>query len=385
MLKNYCFLLLIGIFLASCMSSQKMLQRGQYDRAIEKSAGKLAKKPNNQKELEVLTEAFELANLFDQERIEFLEKEGLDESQVEIYELYEQLNRRQNRVRRLPSSVRSQFTFVNYDDEIINSKAAAADISYQSALAFLEQGGRQNARIAWQQFETANNIYPGYLDVENKLREAHEQGINQALFVIENESDMVLPEAFDEELKKASLKDLNTFWLNFDTYENDLDYDYFLILRVQEIAISPETTDRETFTETREIQDGMKYELDDDGNVKKDSLGNDIRVPNMVTVSAEVKEIVQQKKAFVGGSLDVYDIATDQLMKTDQISVEAVFSHRSAEVSGNSKAISEETATLAGQKPVPFPRNEAMLLDAASLLKDQSKSLISRNRRMLED
>ncbi|MEX2347553.1 MAG: hypothetical protein WD604_18150 [Balneolaceae bacterium] len=385
MMKKYSFLILISIFMASCMSSQKMLQRGQYDRAIEKSAGKLAKKPGNEKELNVLTEAFELANMFDLERIEFLEKEGLDESHVEIYDLYEQLNRRQNIVRRLPSQVRSQFSFVNYDDNIIESKAAAANISYRRGLDYLRQGGRINARRAYSEFETANSIYPGYEDVNDMLVEAHQLGISHSLFMIENESEMILPEDFDEELRKVSLKDLNTFWLNFDTNENDLDYNFFLVLSIKEIDISPESVDRRTYTETREIQDGMKYDLDENGNVKKDSLGNDIRVPNMVTVSAEVQESVQQKTALVGGSLDIYDIVTDQLVKTDRISVEAVFSHSSAEFSGNSEALSEETARFAERSPVPFPGNEAMLMDAASLLKEQSKSIISRNRRMLEE
>lgn len=385
MIKKYSLLILTGIVLASCVSSQKMLQRGQYDRAIDKSAKKLAKKPNNEKELYVLREAFELANMFDLERIEFLEKEGLEESQVEIYQLYERLNRRQDKIRRLPSQVRSQFTFVNYDDDIIESKAAAADISYDSAVAFLEQGGRQNARIAYQQFETANNIYPGYRDVDDKLIEAHTKGINHALFVIENQSDRVLPENFDEELRKATLKELNTFWLNFDTYENpDLDYSYFLVLNIREIEISPETVDRRTFTESREIQDGTRYDLDQNGNVRKDSLGNDIRVPNMVTVSAEVTETTQSKAALVGGSLDIYEIATDQLIKTDNIAVEAVFEHFSAEYSGSSDALSEESKQKVERRMIPFPGTEAMLLDAARLLKDQSKTIIARNRRMLE-
>lgn len=385
MMKKYSLLILTGIVLASCVSSQKMLQRGQYDRAIDKSAKKLAKKPNNEKELYVLQEAFELANLFDLERIEFLEKEGLEESQVEIYQLYEQLNQRQNKVRRLPSQVRNQFTFVNYDDDIIESKAAAADISYNSALAFLEDGGRENARIAYQQFETANNIYPGYRDINDRMLEAHEKGMNNALFVIENESERVLPEDFDEELRKATLKELNTFWLNFDTYENpDLDYDYFLVLNIKDIEISPETVDRSSYTESKEIQDGTRYDLDDNGNVRKDSLGNDIRVPNLVTVSAEITETVQTKSALVGGSLDIFEIATDQLIKTDNIAVEAVFEHFSAEYSGSSDALSEESLQNIEQRMIPFPGTEAMLLDAAALLKEQSKTIIARNRRMLE-
>lgn len=49
--RKIIYLLLLGGFAISCVSSQKLLQRGQYDRAIDKAAEKLQKKPDNAKEL----------------------------------------------------------------------------------------------------------------------------------------------------------------------------------------------------------------------------------------------------------------------------------------------------------------------------------------------
>jgi hypothetical protein len=363
-----------------------MLQRGQYDRAIDKATEKLMKKPGNDKELAVLKEAYELANTFDQERIDFLQLEGLEESSVEIYQLYEQMNRRQNKVRRLPSQIRNQFTFVNYDQMIVDSKADAADVSYRRGEEFLARGDKLSARQAFVEFEQADLIYPGYRDVINKMAEAEIKGRNNALFLIENNSGMVVPEFFDSEIKKVTLKELNTLWLNIDTYENEsTEYDHFVILNITDISFSPETMDRRTFTEAREIQDGTKYQLDDDGNVMKDSTGTDIRVPNMVIVSASVTETVQLKSATVAGSLNIYDLRTDQLVKTDNIGVEAVFRHRFGEFSGDSRALSEELQAMMRGEEVPFPSNEAMMMDAAELLKDRSKTIVARNRLLLED
>ena len=385
-MKKLSYLLILSFFLISCNSSQKMLERGQYDRAIDRATEKLMKKPNNSKELGVLKEAYELANMFDKERIEFLELEGREESWVEIYELYEQLNWRQNKVRRLPSQIRNEFTFYNYDSEIVESKMAAAEVSYKRGIDFLEQGDKMSARQAYNEFERAAQIYPGYEDVDQKLYESHQLGMNHALYFIENNSGMVLPEFFDVEMKKTTLKDLNTHWLNFDTYENEnTEYDYFLVLNVTEIAYSPETVERRIYSESKEIQDGLRYELDEDGNVKKDSTGNDIQVPNMVTVTAEITESEQKKTAFVAGSIDIYDLRSDQLIRTESASVEAVFQHRYGEFSGNRKALSEETEEIIGGRAVPFPGNEQMLMDATDLLKSRSKTVISRNRRLLEN
>lgn len=377
---------MVAMIAISCASSQKMLQRGQYDMAIDRAAEKLMKKPGKEKELAVLKEAFELANTFDQERIDFLELEGLEESRVEIYQIYEQMNIRQNKIRRLPSQIRNQFTFVNYDRQIVDSKAAAADVSYRRGEEFLSEGDKLSARQAFIEFEQADQIYPGYRDVVKKMIEAEELGRNNALFLIENNSGMVVPEFFDSEIKKVTLQELNTLWLNIDTYENEnLEYDFFVILDITDISFSPETIDRRTFTEAREIQDGTKYALDDDGNVRKDSTGNDIRVPNMITVAAQVTETTQLKSALVGGSLNIYDLRTDQLVRTDNIGVEAVFRHRFGSYSGDRRALNEELLAVINGKEVPFPSNETMMMDAAELLKDRSKTIVARNRRLLEN
>jgi hypothetical protein len=379
-------ILMVAMIAISCASSQKMLQRGQYDMAIDRAAEKLMKKPGKEKELAVLKEAFELANTFDQERIDFLELEGLEESRVEIYQIYEQMNIRQNKIRRLPSQIRNQFTFVNYDRQIVDSKAAAADVSYRRGEEFLSEGDKLSARQAFIEFEQADQIYPGYRDVVKKMIEAEELGRNNALFLIENNSGMVVPEFFDSEIKKVTLQELNTLWLNIDTYENEnLEYDFFVILDITDISFSPETIDRRTFTEAREIQDGTKYALDDDGNVRKDSTGNDIRVPNMITVAAQVTETTQLKSALVGGSLNIYDLRTDQLVRTDNIGVEAVFRHRFGSYSGDRRALNEELLAVINGKEVPFPSNETMMMDAAELLKDRSKTIVARNRRLLEN
>ncbi len=378
-------LILLAVAIASCASSEKMLQRGQYDRAIERSTDRLMKNPNNEKELRVLREAFELANTFDRERIEFLEMEGREESWIEIYLLYEQLNDRQNKVRRLPSQIRNQFTFFNFNEQIIESKASAADVSYRRGLDFLDQGGKYNARRAFAEFERAHSIYPGYEDVLRYLEIAEMRGRTHALFLVENNSGMVIPEFFDAEIRKVALSNLNTLWIHFDTWENQsVDYDYFLLLNISEIAFSPESINNNARGVSREIQDGMRYELDENGNVRKDSLGNDIRVPNMVTVSAQITETVQRKAALVAGSLDFYDTRTDQLIRTDNLSVEALFGHTFARYSGDRRALSEEHQRMIRGEQVPFPSNEAMMMDATQLLKDKSKAIIRANRRVLE-
>lgn len=371
-----CFFLAVIILMASCTSSKKLLEKGRYDAAIEKAVKKLRKNPNDSDELYVLQEAFKQANLFDTQRIQFLEKEDREANWLEIYFLYSDLKNRQDVIRSLPSSVRNQFTLVNYDEEIIQAKESAAEAMYQQGLDYLKRGDRQSARLAYQEFVRVKEIYSDYKDVNRLLKESRYAGTNFVLLQVENNSDTILPKDFLAELKKISLADLNSQWVQ---YESQVDtskyYDYFVVINIQRIDMSPERVKEQTYTEAKEIQDGMRYVFDRNGNVKKDSLGNDMQVPNMVTISADVKEIRQFKEAVVAGSIAYVNLQNDQLMHTDKLSVNAVFEHFSTGVSGDIRALSKESREKAGSRPVPFPSDEMMLLDARRSVESASESL----------
>lgn len=380
-MKYVGIILIVCFVLSACTSSEKLLEKGRYDQAIEKSVKSLRKDPGDSKELRVLKEAYRKANYFDNDRITYLKNEGRDENWVEIYNLYTELEARQDWIESLPTQLLNQFNLQNYDEELIASKENAAEVSYQSGLDYLNRGDKESARLAYGEFERVTYLYQDYKDVNKLMAEARFYGTTNVLFKIENNSEVLLPRDFDYELKKISLKELNDLWTNYDTYaDTALYYDYYIVLDLKNIRMSPESIDKNSFTETREIQDGMKYVFDENGNVKKDSLGNDIKVPNMITVSAEVTESRQHKHGYISGSIDYVDLNTDQLLKTENISVEALFEHYSAVAAGNEKALSDETKEKIQSRIVPFPSDQVLLMDAASLLKDQSKAIVYRNR-----
>lgn len=384
MFRTMSIVLLSLTIMLGCASSEKLLQRGQYERAIDKSIKKLKKNSNNTDELYVLTESYSKANSFDMDRITFLEKEGRSENYLDIFNLYQRLDARQDKIKTLPSSLLNKFDIIDYDDKLIASKEQAAEVSYQKGLEYLSFGGRENARQAFYEFEQVLSIYSEYKDAETKIEEARLLGINQVLFVIENNSETILPQRFDEELKKIGLADLNGRWIQYSVYEDEaINYDYFIVLDIKDITVSPERIDRETYEENAEVEDGTKYVLDERGNVKKDSLGNDIREPNIITVTAQISKARQWKEAFVGGSVDYIDLRTDQLVKTEEISVTALFEHFSASFSGDERALSSDSKRLIDDETVVFPSDEIMFMDSASLLKEQAKEIMYKNRGLL--
>ena len=108
-----------------------------------------------------------------------------------------------------------------------------------------------------------------------------------------------------EDLEKDILNikgyDLNSTWKSFFTKNDSFEgtYDFYIDLAFKYFIISPERlVQKEAFSE-KNIVDGLTYKLDDEGNVMKDSLGNDIKVDKLIKISVKSIESIQSKSAKV--------------------------------------------------------------------------------------
>ena len=177
-MKKTLALLIITIILYSCGSSKKFYQRGQYDMAISKAVKKLRKKPNKEKEILILEQAYTKANNKDNERINFLKLEGNPEMWGELFNRYSKMKNRQSLVRdvlplEVPSTGRMvQFSMVNYDEEIINAKKKAAEYYYTYGKTLLDKGDRENAKRAYLEFKKVKSYYNDFRDIDELMKEA---------------------------------------------------------------------------------------------------------------------------------------------------------------------------------------------------------------------
>ncbi len=385
-IKYIIYYITFAILVSSCASSSKLLQKGEYDKAIAKAAKILQKKPDKTDEIVTLKKAYSLANSKDIEAIKQLKMSGQPDIFDRVVMYYNKLVHRQEIVERLPDQVLNAigFSYTDYSMELIKSKKKAADFFYAHAISLLETGDKIDARQAYNEFARVKDYFPLYLDVDSKMNKAYISGTNNIIFILNNESRTVLPEDFESELLKISLKKLNRQWLNFDTYiDENIDYDYSVYLTLRKIATSPERVKEVNYKETKEIEDGFDYLLDENGNVKKDSAGNDIKVPKIKIISCHITETQLYKSALVNGTLDFYDNTTNQLIKTQPITSEFIFDYRFATAFGDLNALKIETKQIIELKPVPFPTDFQMIFDTNEDLKSKAKSTISANRKIL--
>lgn len=377
---------LFAIGLASCVSSKKHLARGNYDKAITKSAKKLHKKPFNEKHILIIEEAYKKANLRDEERINYLKKEGTPDIWDEIFGIYSSMDRRQNIVKALPRLVhKSQkrtiyFDLKNYDEEKIAAKQKAAEYFYMHGKQMLDQGGKYNAREAYGDFMNVKSLYKDFKDVEQLVSRAKNEGTSYVLFKMDNRSGMIMPAQLEDEILKLSVKDLDRKWTVYHNRATDqINYEYSILVNIKEIYISPESVKESKFQESREIEDGWKYLLDEKGNVKKDTSGKDIKVPKYVLITCDVFETFQQKTSRIRGSIDYMNNRNGQLLKSDPIMADGIFENISCVAVGNINALKPETKKRVGGGPVPFPNNAEMVLRTSDQLKNMVKNIVWAN------
>lgn len=386
-MKKLIFLpVIMALLISSCVSSKKQIRKGRYDAAVKTSVRKLHKKPSKEKEILNLDRAFKYANQNDLERINFLRLSGQPEIWEEVFGIYARMKDRQNLVRALPTSVLTAigFQLINYDNEIVEAKKKAAEFLYAHSLRLLENKDKQSARQAYTELKRVKSLFATYKDVDKYIQESIYMGTSFALFIMKNNTGIPLPPSFERELQKMSLTDLNTMWVKYETIKtSNVNYDYNIVLNIRVIDVSPDALKEVHFEETKKVPDGFEYVLDGNGNVMKDTLGNDIKVPKTKIISCKVIETQQNKAVTISGTLDFINTRTGQVIKTDGITSQYFFEHLSAMANGDIEALKPETKEKLKLRPLPFPNDFEMILGAADIIKDMSSNIIRQNRNLI--
>lgn len=371
--------------LSSCMSPQKMVINGMYDAAINKAVKKIKKHPAKEKYVQPLADAFRLANQISNERIKFLKQEGRPDTWDEILVNYSALKIRQDEVKTLPQNVLNKigYSYIDYDKEIIASKQKAADYNYAHAVELLKTNNKADARKAYDELMEVKKYYNNYKDVDVLIQKAINIGTSYILFRMENKTIIPLPPRFEEDLLKISLNEFNDLWHNYDTKPvSGRIYDYSILVRIKYINFTPESVKENSYTESKDVENGWQYALDKNGNVMKDSLGNDIKIKKYKTITCTIRETIMKKSASLTGTIDFIENNTNQLIKTNPLTGDAIFDYAYATAYGDVNALKDETKKKL-RSAAPFPATPELLMMAVETMKSASKNIVSNNRNLL--
>lgn len=381
---------IIALLVVGCASSLKQLQRGNYDKAIKTAVKKLRVEPTNQEQIEVLDKAYLLANQQDVDRVKFLKEEGNPNNWDEIFERYSNLKGRQTLVSTvLPLQLGNQvidYEYIDYDSEIIQAKRKAADYFWNHANELMKKGDKESYRQAHYEFRKAKEYAGNISNINQLIEEAHWKGISRVLVSFENKTQINLPDQFKKDLMEFGVTDYNSEWIEFHTTNpnNNTYFDYFTVINLKKIEVSPEQVEQKDRMETKEIEDGWEYVLDDNGNVVKDSEGNDVKIPKKRTISCTIIESHQFKAAKLEGNVELVQNDPRKVIKQVPIGAESIFEHISARTVGDVDALSDESKELLKNKSIPFPRDLDLIIDGTETLKIAIRNGVADLRRLIK-
>lgn len=385
-------LLLLTLFLFSCgvKQTQSMLSNGDYDGAIERALDGLRTNKNakgNQDYVYLLEEAFAKAKERDLNNLSLLIKEKNPSNFEKIYNLYIQLHTRQDKIRGvlplklLKENRNALFPFSDYSNELIASKADLSEYLYTNAKKQLLSKNKLLIRQTYEDLIYLEKLNPDYKNVRELIDNAKFKGTDFVFVSTKNETNMVIPSRLQDDLLDFSTYGINDKWTEYhNKKQNDISYDFALVVNFREIKISPEQVREKQFIKEKQIKDGTKPLLDSNGVQVKDSEGKPVFVDVMKTISAIVYEFTQFKSVQTTAKVEFQDLNTKQLIDAYPLSSEFVFNYIYANYNGDKRACEQDYFQYFDRRAVPFPTNEQMVFDSGEDLKAKLKAIITGNR-----
>ena len=384
-------LLLLTVLLSVLVSCggrkqiEKQLYSGNYDVAITNALKKLENnkdKKRKQQFVLMLEDAYYKVVERDLKTIQHLKKDGNNEQYKTIYEIYSDLDARQEAIKPvLPLKIGNKYLNLNFNDytnEIVDYRYKVSDHLIDEGITLLDSDNKYNAREAYKIFKYIDRINPNFEEVRDLMVEAHEKGIDHVNVTIENQTNQIIPSRLEDELLDFNTYGLNNFWTVYHA-NNDgtVNFDYAMALQLKRINISPEQVREKQVFRKKDIVDGWEYQLDGDGNVEKDSSGNDIKIDKIINVKARFSEFTQFKSTQVIGEVVYTDLTSNEILDAFPIDTEFVFENRFGVYRGDKRALNNNDRNLLRQRRVIFPSDEQMVYDTNEDLKLKLKDIIN--------
>jgi len=372
-------LLLISFGCSPIKKINNNVVSGEYDKAINKTISELKKIKNKKKKIQyelILKDIYNRAVVNSKDKISRFKKDGNPEFFDDIYFEYDKLIKRQNKLKNL-SSERLNFNFENYDSELINFRYKTSDYFLKISNSFISNNNKFDYRKAYNYLTVIESINPNYLDTRSLIKLCLAKGKDYILLNVHNESKSVLFEDLEKDILNIKGYDLNSTWKSFFTKNDSFEgtYDFYIDLAFKSFIISPERLiQKEGFSE-KNIVDGLTYKLDDEGNVMKDSLGNDIKVDKLIKISVKSIESIQSKSAKVLAEIRFIDKKKNIIDKFP-LESEFWFRNRFLEYDGDKRVLTKEQIKLSKNRFMPFPPDEVLIFNNSENIKRKMKRII---------
>ncbi|MDF1696838.1 MAG: hypothetical protein P1U56_13435 [Saprospiraceae bacterium] len=389
-MKKIIYILSTLLLLSSCKSIEKMVESGQYDKALRYGVDKLRGKENKKtKYVKALEKAYLKLNNQDLNEIRHLELSGKRNRYDRIVDIYDKMEKRQNYVMPLLPLISedgylAEVKIIDYTQLIYESSKTASETHYSNAIKHLELARRHNdkleARRAYDLFEDAQFYFNDYKDSYELKNEAYELGQSRILVEQYTKGSNIAFEHTLDIISEINVSRLNSKWEKFYINDNgNTTYNYIATMEVTEIIPGIERERINTFTETKRIIDGQIPIKDRSGKVITDTLGNILYTDRLIDVSATISEIQREKIAQMNGRLVIIDALNNMHVNTVPINVTHEFNDYACTFQGDERALSEPTHKRIKVNVLQFPSDYEITTTMAYAYKTAAEDGLDRH------
>jgi hypothetical protein len=242
------------------------------------------------------------------------------------------------------------------------------------------EGDKEAAKNAFYIFEGIHGYVPNYKDINTLQNEAEFLGQTRILLDVRKRDFVFLPREFEHRVLNFNASSLNDRWTKYYTHTiPNADFDIRATLVINNLDVSPERELVKVHVNEKEIKDGYELLRDKKGRVRRDSLGNEIKVASFKKIRAKVTEIRRTKSMSLTGVIKYVDLRTGRRFRSETITTCVNFEDVACTFKGDKRALNSKWNTHLNSRILPFPSNFRMAMDAAEQIKIQFKNRIKRS------
>jgi len=365
------------IVLSGCQTPQNLLKNGKYQASVKECHKKLLKKRQKEKHILTLEKAYPLFTNSGNNEIDNLSNDRSPDAVKEVIDKLKKMDLQQSKIQALlPLYAEGRtinFPVVDYKSRIAKLSEDAKDKWYDLALSLMKQGTKRSFRKAAAELKKVETMDKYYKDVNSLLSKANTEGKHQAKINFKNASDWTLNNSQTQKLNKMKLNFSNSNWLELSKVAIKKEEENFNInIIFQEASISDESIKKINTTTVIDTLVTEQYLKDKNGNVVKDSLGNDVTTKVFEKIKCDVTEYTQSKGAEVVAVIGISDYKSNKIIM-DSYAVKAyhTFEHNYYELDGNEKALEGNTTyrNAKNVKKKEFPSKSELIKQALTNLK----------------
>lgn len=357
--KYFYILTLLLVSTTGCKSTEKFLNKGQYDKAFYTAISQLKKDPDHSVASSVLPEAYHQYQAFVLREIGTAK--GREAALEEAYMGFMELQKMYDAIAATPGAQKIVKP-VDYTDELNTSAQDAASYYYEQGSQFLAQPDTRDAEKAYLAFTRSDHFVRGYKDVQEKIEEAAERA---TVNVIVNTMDQrfgfysINANFFENDLlwQLRNSTGSNSFY-KFHTYNRgrDIRADQFMDIALYDIWISPVYNNNYSYDVSKNIT------VPDDKNPDATKIIT-------VTATVSVKRSIIDSRAVM--DCRITDAAERRILYTNRFGAQHSWENRTGSYQGDSRALSDaDWAIVRGAYNNPPSQDELFRELTRQLLND---------------